>query len=220
MKKNTLLYLIMISVIFSIIAAYMDFKSMHYFFKPLSTVFVILIPILLAKNKSKLYKNTILIGLVFCLLGDIFLMFDSYFIFGLASFLIGHVFFIYAFTTINGFSINIKTLIPLVIVAGLVFINLKDYLGDLLIPVILYISCIVVMAWQAINLYVWKKEHGFLLISIGACLFLVSDSVLAIGKFINNFDLSQFLISSTYWTAITLISLSTIYINDQPKKDF
>ena len=186
----------------------------------MSTILVILIPIFYAKNYIKVYKNSILIGLVCCLLGDILLMFDAYFVFGLVSFLIGHAFFIYAFSTINGFSTKIKTLIPLLFVAGLVFYFLKDHLGELLIPVILYIGCIVLMAWQAINLYVWKKEYGFLLISIGACLFLVSDSVLAYAKFIQNFSLSQILVSITYWTAITLISLSTIYINDKSKEKF
>ncbi|WP_084060309.1 lysoplasmalogenase family protein [Cellulophaga tyrosinoxydans] len=65
-----------------------------------------------------------------------------------------------------------------------------------------------------------KKEYGFLLISIGACLFLVSDSILAYAKFIHNFSLSPILVLGTYWTAITLISLSTIYINDKSKEKF
>lgn len=193
---------------------------MHYIFKPLSTILVICLPVLYAKNGLKPYKKLILIGLVFCLIGDVFLMFDAYFVFGLASFLIGHVFFIYAFTTINGFTTKIKTLIPLLIVSGLVFLYLKDHLGDLLIPVILYITCIALMTWQALNLYIWKKEYGFLLITIGAFMFLVSDSVLAINKFVSNFTIAQFLISSTYWSAITLIALSTIYINDKSKTDF
>ncbi len=213
MKKSILLILIVISVICTIVSSYTDIEIMHYIFKPLSTILVILLPVLYAKNGLKPYKNIILIGLVFCLIGDIFLMFDTYFIFGLASFLIGHVFFIYAFASIRGFSWNVKTLIPLVLVAGLIFFNLKDHLGDLLIPVILYVTCIVLMAWQAINVYVWKKEYGFLLIAIGASLFLVSDAVLSYRKFIGDFTIAQFLVSSTYWTAITLISLSTIYIN-------
>ena len=69
------------------------------------------------------------------------------------------------------------------------------------------------MTWQAINLYVWKKEKGYLLITIGAGLFLISDSVLSYKLFIEDFFLAQFIIYSTYFLAITLISLSTIYIN-------
>ncbi|MFD2822621.1 lysoplasmalogenase [Lacinutrix iliipiscaria] len=217
MKKRTHLVLIVISVILTITSVYIEHKIMHFIFKPLSTILVILLPVLYAKNTLKPYKNIILLGLIFCLIGDVFLMFDSYFVFGLASFLIGHVLFIYAFTTINGFSKNIKTLIPLLMIASIIFFNLKNHLGDLLIPVILYITCIVLMAWQAINLYVWKKEYGFLLITIGACLFMVSDTVLSIGKFISDFTIAQFLISSTYWSAIALIALSTIYINDKSK---
>ena len=215
MKKSILLFLIVIAVILTIVSSYIDNKTMHYIFKPVSTILVLLLPVLYAKNGLKPYKNNILIGLVFCLFGDIFLMFDAYFVFGLASFLIGHVFFIYAFTTINGFSRNIKTLIPLLLFSVLIFFYLKDHLGNLLIPVILYLTCIVLMAWQAINVYVWKKETSFLLIAIGACVFLVSDSVLSYRKFIGDFSIAQFIVSSTYWTAITLISLSTIYINDK-----
>lgn len=219
-KKNLLLLLIVISVLFTIISTYISNEIMHYIFKPLSTILVIFIPVLYAKNEKKQYQNIILTGLVFCLFGDVFLMFDAYFIFGLAAFLIGHVFFIYAFTTINGFLAKIKTLIPLLIIASLVFYNLKDHLGSLLIPVLFYITCIVLMAWQAINLYLWKKEYGFLLITIGACLFLVSDSVLAFRKFVSDFTIAQFLVSSTYWSAITLIALSTLYINDKRKTGF
>ncbi|MFD2543022.1 lysoplasmalogenase [Lacinutrix gracilariae] len=219
MKKSILLILIIISVLCTIVSSYINNSVMHYVFKPLSTILVILLPVLYAKNGLKPYKNMLLIGLVFCLIGDVFLMFDAYFVLGLASFLIGHVFFIYAFTTINGFSTKWKTLIPLLIISGFVFLFLKDHLGNLLIPVILYITCIVLMAWQALNVYIWKKEYGFLLITIGAFLFLVSDSVLAINKFVTNFTIAQFLISSTYWSAITLIALSTIYINDTSKTE-
>ncbi|MBU2937929.1 lysoplasmalogenase [Lacinutrix sp. C3R15] len=219
MKKSILLILIVISVLCTIVSSYINNSTMHYVFKPLSTVLVMLLPVLYAKNGLKPYKIILLIGLLFCLIGDVFLMFDAYFVLGLASFLIGHVFFVYAFTSINGFSARIQTLLPLVIISGLVFLFLKDHLGNLLIPVMLYITCIVLMAWQALNLYIWKKEYGFLLITIGAFLFLVSDSVLAINKFVTNFTIAQFLISSTYWSAITLIALSTIYINDKSKTD-
>ncbi|MFV9551723.1 lysoplasmalogenase [Algibacter sp. PT7-4] len=217
MKKSIWLLLIVISVIVTIVSAYTNTKLVQYVFKPLSTLLVIIIPILFAKNGLKPYKNIILIGLVFCLIGDVFLMFDSYFIFGLVAFLIGHIFFIYAFTTINGISTNIKTLVPLVALACLVFFILKDHLGSLLVPVILYIACIVFMVWQALNLYVWKKDYAFLLILLGGILFLISDSVLAYRKFIFNFTIAQFLVSTTYWLAITLISLSTIYINDKAR---
>lgn len=220
MKKNILLFFIIVSVIFTIISSYLENDIMHYFFKPLSTILVILLPVLFAKNALQPYKKIILIGLVFCLFGDVFLMFDAYFVFGLASFLIGHILFIYAFTTFNGFTTNVKPLLPLVIISVLMFSVLKDHLGDLLIPVILYITCIMLMAWQAINLHLWKKEFAFLLIAIGATLFIFSDAVLAYRKFISNFTIAQFLVSSTYWSAITLISLSTIYINGKSKRDF
>lgn len=216
MKKNILLFLIIIAVAFTIGSTYLENKIFHYFAKPLATILVILIPILFAKTSLQPYKNLILIGLVFCLIGDILLMFDAYFVFGLVSFLIGHLFFVYAFTTLNGFTLNFKTLVPLIAIAGFVFFNLKDHLGNLLIPVILYISVIVLMAWQAINLYVWKKDYGFLLITIGACLFLTSDSFLSYRKFIDDFALGQFLVSSTYWSAITLIAFSTLYITKKP----
>lgn len=217
MKKSILLVLIIISVTFTILSAYIDNKTMHYICKPLSTLLVICLPVFYAKTTLKNYKNIILMALIFCLFGDVLLMFDSYFVLGLASFLIGHIFFIYAFTTINGFSTNIKTLIPLLIIAFVVFFNLKNHLDNLLFPVILYMLCIVIMAWQAINLYLYKKEYGFLLIALGACLFLISDCVLSIRKFVYNFEVAQFLISTTYWSAITLIALSTLYINKTKK---
>lgn len=217
MKINNLLFLIAISVGITITSAYLGHEMIHYFAKPISTILVLLIPLFIAKNTLKPYKNLIIIGLVFCLFGDVFLMFDSLFIFGLLSFLIGHIFFLYAFTTIYKFQTKLVTLIPLVLFAGLMFIILKDHLGDLQIPVVVYISFIVLMAWQALNLYVLKKEYGFLLITIGAILFLISDSILSYGKFISEFQIGAFLVAITYWSAITSIALSTLYIDKKIK---
>ena len=201
-----------ISVGIATMSKYMDYEWMHLIFKSLSTILVILLPIVYAKNGLKPFKNIVIIGLVFCLLGDVFLIFDDYFIQGLGAFLICHLILIYGYSTIRKFSFNLKTLIPLIAVAVFAFMMLKDHLGSLLIPVMLYMTCIMTMVWQALNLCAWKRERGFLLIAVGACLFMLSDMFLAYREFVGTFYLDDFWVYITYWPAIALIALSTLHI--------
>ena len=92
------------------------------------------------------------------------------------------------------------------------FFVLKDNLGQLLIPVILYIICIVIMAWQALNLYFLNSNKVYRLVAVGAILFLISDAVLAYNMFVIKFSFSEIIILSTYWAAICFIALSALYI--------
>ena len=94
------------------------------------------------------YFFILLIGLVFCLGGDVFLALPQQrmFLLGLVSFLLGHVCYVICFFyvaelnpwTWGGGAIGLA-------VSGLVFLWLRPYLGTLLMPVIAYIVVITVM---------------------------------------------------------------------------
>ena len=69
-------------------------------FKPLTTILIIGFPLLFWNDAKPKYNITILIALVFCLVGDVFLLDDDMFIYGLGSFLIGHLFFTIAIISV------------------------------------------------------------------------------------------------------------------------
>jgi len=207
-KSIVLNALIFLSAITSI---GLDYKgsSLYYLFKPLTTILVILLPLLTSFINQTL-KKTLLGALCFCLLGDVLLLNPNYFVFGLVAFLIAHLLFAKLFISLKGFQKNGTTAIFLLgIVVGL-YLWLYPDLGALKYPVAAYVMVILVMAWQGISVYLKERRRIYGLLALGAMFFMFSDSIIAVDKFRFPFKLSGAVILSTYWLAITLIANSFI----------
>jgi uncharacterized membrane protein YhhN len=81
------------------------------------------------------------------------------------------------------------------------------------IPVSLYAFVISTMLLMSIKAYFEWKKPANLLVLIGAVLFVVSDSILAINKFYTPLPMSSFLIMSTYLGAQFFIVKSVLINN-------
>lgn len=166
----------------------------------------VLLLIFLIKRNS-VYNQLIIIGLVFSLLGDIFLMRTvNFFILGLVAFLIAHLFYIFAYLERTN-KLKLTSYIPFLLYAILFFMFIFDSLGDMAIPVAVYMFIISTMLWRS---FVQRKttpvaKWAF----IGAFVFTISDSMIAISKFYEPFFMDSFFIMFTYWTAQFLIYQST-----------
>ncbi len=164
---------------------------------------ILLIVLAIRTNGERRYKYVIIIGLVFCAIGDYTL---QWFMIGLTSFLIGHLFYITAFRSTNlSKTPTIAKILLLVYgavmmfwIAGTVFRDGDTILG---FAVCAYIIVILLMGWTAFR-------TGSHLAIIGALSFITSDSILAINKFIMNVPYSHILIMATYYGAQLLIALS------------
>ena len=103
------------------------------------------------------YYYILLLGLIFCLGGDVFLALpqDRMFLMGLVSFLLGHVFYVTCFFYVADVSQWTWIGCPAALaVSALVFYRLRPHLGDMLIPVMAYIVVITVMvvgAWTVLG---------------------------------------------------------------------
>lgn len=205
---SALTVFVAISATLHILAEYRGPRTRVYIFKPLTMVFIILIA-LRAEASSPLYKYMVIAGLLFSLLGDIFLMLPSdRFIFGLASFLVAHLCYIAAFTFDGARRPMLLTALPLLLY-GLVMLRLLlPHLGKLKMPVVVYMLVILLMVWQALNRCINLGGSGSLLAFLGATLFAASDSLLALNRFRRRFASAQLLILSTYFTAQWLIAVS------------
>jgi uncharacterized membrane protein YhhN len=136
-----------------------------------------------------LYYRFLLIGMIFCLGGDVFLALPApkMFLFGLVSFLLGHVFYAAAFFYSAG--LNQWAGIGLVISAPAgagVFLWLRPHLGSMKIPVIFYIlviSAMVVGAWSVVGAGELKPV-GRMAAFGGALGFYVSDIFVARQRFL------------------------------------
>lgn len=178
-------------------------SSFHNVAKPLIVISLILFFYLDGKQLANKTRRKMLLALTFSLVGDVLLMFDhvsiNYFLTGLISFLLAHVFYILVFLEKKN---SLKKTIPfitiLIIYAFGLFYVLKDGLGNMLIPVIIYILVILAMVIAASL----RKENvpniSYNLVLIGALFFIISDSIIAVNKFYGKVPYEHLLIMSTY----------------------
>jgi len=179
---------------------------------------ILIIPLLmgwlissLSLINSKIYK-WVIAALLFSWAGDILLMLESknsiFFIFGLVSFLIAHICYIVFFQEVKKKE-KIKTnwllLLPVFIYYLSLIIFLFPHLGDLKIPVIIYGAVISTMLAFALHMQRINYRAGGTNMMLGAILFIISDSVLAINKFYQPFDVAGIIIMLTYAFAQLLI---------------
>ena len=147
----------------------------------LKTSMCVLLAIAALRGKLKLFA----LALLFSAAGDAFLAYDGerLFVPGLASFLVTHVLYavVFVFAT-KGAAVPMSAgrnvmlvVIPTFAVAYSAV--LWPNLGALAIPVMLYIAAIVVMA--ALSLRVRAIE-----VPVGAVLFMISDSLISLEKFL------------------------------------
>lgn len=201
-------YSIVLTAITAILSDYFSLTIFYFILKLLTTSLIILMPLLYASVKNSLFAKPIIIGLIFCLIGDFSLLFEDYFTIGLISFLIGHIFFIRAFTVVNGWHWPLKIGIPLTFIAGLLLCLTYPNLNSFFIPVLLYIIFIVIMSWQGIFLQLSSSNEAFKLVGYAVSLFMFSNGILALNKFYIHCSLPGLLIFSSYWLAIFFLGVA------------
>jgi len=188
-----------------------------YFFKPLSTLLVILVAALsLTTPKAEAgYPAGILAGLILSLGGDMALMFPSAraFLTGLALFLLAHVAYAVVFTWFNGFQAgDLVSGVVLLALAIAIYLYLRPSLGKMNGPVIGYIAIVCLMVNRAISAFfgtAFTPTQAWLL-AAGAVLFLISDLMLAVNRFRRPFRYHR-LSLAFYYGGQLLIALSPSY---------
>ena len=144
---------------------------------------------LLQPHPIPTYYHYLLIGLIFCLMGDVCLALPQKkaFMGGLIAFLVGHVFYILAFSSLTSISHWISTGVFIIfVVSAFVFFWLRPHLKTMLIPVLLYILVITVMASGAWTVFGESslQIYGTVLVLVGSLCFYFSDVFVARHKFI------------------------------------
>jgi len=181
---------------------------LDYISKPLIVVSVVAYFLSQTSGSSTTLKKWILPALFFSWVGDILLMFQVasqlFFLLGLSSFLLAHIFYIIFFQSIRAREKTTPKLWLLLIV--LVYYTalisfLSPHLRDMKLPVIIYGAVISLMLSLALDmLFISNKRAGRWMMT-GALLFVLSDSVLAINQFYQSFPLAGVIIMLTYGLA-------------------
>lgn len=184
----------------------------HFYHYPLQALHKAAPIILLAIMSGLLFKGYLRICLTAALIGsaagDILLAstINNSFIYGLACFAIAHL--CYACGFYRWFKYSNKHLMhaaPLIIILGFVLYWVLPNTGGLMLPVLIYIGIISVMSIMAIFA---QSSHVYLL--CGAYLFVISDSLIALNKFVLPLPAQHLLIMSTYYLAQYYLLLGCI----------
>lgn len=200
--------IIILALIYLIFAVHYQHHLTKFILKP-ATMTLIIVLAIFGSNLDSTFSKLVVVGLLFSVVGDIFLMLEEkWFVNGLISFFIAHVFYIVGLYKLVIFNVSNLLLsgIILLIVAAVFFTFLyasvkKEGGVNLSVAVALYITVISVMVWLAIL-------TGSSVLIFAALLFYVSDAVLAVDKFKYPFRAAEYTIMFTYFLAQLLFALS------------
>jgi uncharacterized membrane protein YhhN len=141
-------------------------------------------------------KKYFILGLVFSALGDFFLDYDrvNWFIFGLGAFFVAHIFYI---VSLKPVTMKRLPVVALYCVYGVgMFSLIYTGLGELFIPVLIYMSILLLMG---ITTLLSNKSNVWLV--VGGISFIFSDSLIGIDKFYQPIPYASFWIMITYYLA-------------------
>jgi len=192
--------------ILGILGFFYGYETNNLYIQTASKPIPLLVLIFSVKRKSN-YNSLILIGLILSLIGDILLAkaVDK-FLFGLVSFLAAHIVYIFAFLK-KSKKLALVESIPFYAYGAILFFFLQSHLGNMKIPVLFYVIVITTMLWRA---FVQRKNSKYAKLAFyGALIFTLSDTLIAIYRFYNNFAYDRELTILTYWLAQYLIFQST-----------
>jgi uncharacterized membrane protein YhhN len=140
------------------------------------------------------------LGLAFSTAGDVLLDLDPrLFAFGLGAFLLAHLTYIRLFARNRTAGIRLDpprlaAVLLILVYSVTLSVWIVPSVGELAVPVVLYICALTTMVCTAILARFQQRW-----VAVGAILFLISDSLLAIHKFKTPVPLRDYLVWSTYY---------------------
>lgn len=159
------------------------------FFKTLSSLcFIIMALVLFTQGKDSSYMQIMLLGFVLGAAGDVFLALpfcypqkkDLFFLFGLGSFLLGHLAFVWALYHTSVSATMVDAIVS--VLGGIFIILILKRLGVdfemAFIPSMVYAIVILFMECQAFSYLLEGITNYSLLLNVGSLAFVLSDLVL------------------------------------------
>lgn len=211
MKRITFILLCCygIDAVLNIALTFTGNESFRFFTKTLLMPFLLFALIAetgLKTNHTRLFAA----ALLFSWLGDIALRWETWFIQGLTAFLTAHFCYLLFMQKIKGAKglLQFQPLfgLPVLVYLAILLFVLNDYLGQLKIPVYVYGTVICTVWLYSINLFRKTDKSIAALLCFGSLQFVLSDSLLAVHKFIYPFEILPPLVMLTYCSAQFLLT--------------
>jgi uncharacterized membrane protein YhhN len=216
LKFNTLFALIFL---LQLLAEFNQLERLRSTTKPMIVLALMLMLAVGTKLKGRFHKR-IFAGLIFALSGDILLLSaaqnPAFLMYGLFAFLICHICYISAFyldfrsaPELDKKGARIAILLGAAFGIGFYF-YIRPHLGAMRLPVLAYTFVISLMTMMAVFRNQRVNRSSFLLILVGALCLLVSDSLMALNKFVHPYEHAGLFIMATYMIAQYLITMGAV----------
>ena len=227
-------YLYFLVAITEIFAEASHNEMVRFFSKPLLMILLLAFYIKSVAGGWNRLHRFLASSMVFSWIGDVALLFvpgsandqavmgipknPNYFLAGLAAFLFAHMLYAISFANVSDrtqtpiLRKKAWVIIPLVLyMAGLLYLLVpaiganaltKPFLG----PVVIYSAAIATMVVFALNRFGRVSTQSFMLVFSGALLFMLSDSIIAVNKFMHPFATAGVFIMTLYIAGQYLIA--------------
>lgn len=169
------------------------------------------------RDNSKSVSMMLVLAIVLSCAGDTLLMLQgkdaNFFMYGLGAFLVAHVFYILAYrqhqssdtsNQLQGLQ-RIRYAFPIILSGTGLVVILYSRLDEMKIPVLIYAVVLTAMVLTALFRFGRTIPSSFALVFGGAILFMISDSLIAINKFLEPLPMAGTWIMITYVAAQYLI---------------
>lgn len=188
--------------------------QLHYAMKPLTLLIVIFLVAtdMPAPGTSRSFKPLLLTALLASLAGDVLLMLPGkHFIAGLASFLVAHLFYLVLLKRSNAPTRWFPSRIALAVTLGFGAVMYAVLWPGLRGPVLAgavaaYVVVIALMAAQAIGRATVLRNRSATLVAVGTCFFMLSDTLLALNRFVQPLPMVGLWVLATYYVAQILLA--------------
>ena len=176
-------------------------------------------PVTFSAPGSSKQLSTLFWGLVFTCIGDGYLIFESFFLYGVLSFAVAQAIFISLFDgsvslLFDPTRNDIISGLAIVVVSTLLLAYIWPKLNRaLVVPVAMYCCVISFMLWSAVVKMLHKPTDLTVLGAIGALMFYTSDLLLGVHKWRLQIPFAQVFIMTTYYTAQLFIARSVLGID-------
>jgi len=181
----------------------------HRLCKPLPLIFAIVLAAVRARSSGAIGRFDLYLGLALAasLAGDVLLLFEGGFIPGLLAFLLAHLFYIALFKQGMAWLPSRRALAATAGMGAAMYAFLWSHglPAELRAPVAVYVTAIALMAAQALGRASVLRDQAATRVATGACVFMLSDALLAFHQFVQPLPMAALWVLSSYYLAQMLI---------------
>ena len=207
---RTLEWLLIAASVLATLSSTLGLQALHFICKPLSMLLALGLVLRCARRAGAVerFDTLLMLALLASLAGDVFLMLPGgYFLPGLASFLVAHLFYIALFRQDVPWFASRRALAGTLATGAAMYAWVWGGLGDpvLKVAVAAYVTVIALMVAQAIGRATVQQDAAARAVALGACFFMLSDSLIAVNRFVQPLPLVPLWVLSNYYLAQILM---------------